>query len=157
MEQTRLNKELDRKATIENVRSFFKFSADTPSGFERLVASAGSSMSDLKSPLWSDMPKAHSVFNDQAEKRFDRRQELEACYNAIHAIPLKLRRLFIFYYLDNDYHEKQWTDVADWYGMSRKQTSSHMDKAMLYFADSFQGERDFHIYCSANHNQQHHD
>ncbi|KGH98052.1 ArpU family phage packaging/lysis transcriptional regulator [Oenococcus oeni] len=153
MEQTSLLDEVDEKATIENVRSFFKSNHNRPSKFERLVAQAGTSTDDLKSSIWSDMPKSVSVENSQENKVFRRMEaqsQLQACLLSIKNIPLKYRRLFISYYVDNIYHDRQWTDVSTAHGYSRTEANEHMNKALLWFADAYVGEYDFHIYKKAD-------
>ncbi|QAS70243.1 hypothetical protein DLJ48_06760 [Oenococcus sicerae] len=149
MEQTSLLAELDEKATIENVRSFFKAVHNRPSKFERLVTQAGSSTDDLKSSVWSDMPKSPSAGNSQENKlarRLEAQSKLDACVNAIRAMPLKYRRLFISYYIDNIYHERLWSDIAEMHHLSRTEANEHMNKALYYFADGYLGDDDFHVY-----------
>ncbi|SYW19500.1 ArpU family phage packaging/lysis transcriptional regulator [Oenococcus oeni] len=140
--------DIDDKATQERVRSFFKTSFNKPSQFERLVARAGGSISDLKSPQWSDMPSTKSADNMQElkhERYMQFQDEFHACIYAIKHIPDRYRLIFVNYYVDNIYKDKNWTDVANSLGMSRSQANETMNKALLLFADNYHGREDFHI------------
>ncbi|MFT9267023.1 ArpU family phage packaging/lysis transcriptional regulator [Oenococcus sp.] len=154
MDQIDLLDQVDYNATIENVRSFFKHNRAESSKFERLLAKAGSSTDDLKSQIWSAMPKAVSIDNSQeikVERRIMAKDEANYCIRALLNIPWKYRRFLVSYYVDNP-SDKQWTDIALEYGFSRTGANDLLNKALLWFADAYLGEHDFHIYtkCKGN-------
>ena len=152
MDQIDLLDQADYYATIENVRSFFKHNRAKPSKFDRLLARAGSSTDDLKSRIWSDMPKSISIDNSQEikiESQIMARDEVNACIRALLSIPWKYRRFLVSYYVDNP-SDKQWTDVATGYGFSRSGANDLLNKALFWFADAYLGEHDFHRYTNTN-------
>ncbi|OIM22389.1 hypothetical protein ATX60_09740 [Oenococcus oeni] len=148
MDQIDLLDQADYYATIENVRSFFKHNRAKPSKFERLLMMAGSSTDDLKSQIWSIMPKSISVDNSQeikAERRITAQEEVNYCMSALLNIPWKYRRFLVSYYVDNP-TDRQWTDIAVGYGFSRSGANDLLNKALFWFADAYLGEHDFHVY-----------
>ncbi|MFT8413051.1 MAG: hypothetical protein ABF643_01815 [Oenococcus oeni] len=148
MDQIDLLDRVDYYATIEKVRSFFKHNRAHSSKFERLLAMTGSSTDDLKSQIWSVMPKTISVDNSQeikVERRITAQDEVNACLRALLNIPWKYRRFLVSYYVDNP-TDRQWTDIAVGYGFSRSGANDLLNKALFWFADAYLGEHDFHVY-----------
>ncbi|SYW13960.1 ArpU family phage packaging/lysis transcriptional regulator [Oenococcus oeni] len=148
MDQIALLDQVDYYATIEKVRSFFKHNRARSSKFERLLAMAGSSTDDLKSQIWSVMPKRISVDSSQeikVERRIMAQDEVNDCLRALLNIPWKYRRFLVSYYVDNP-TDRQWTDIAGDYGFSRSGANDLLNKALYWFADAYLGEHDFHVY-----------
>ncbi|SYW13684.1 ArpU family phage packaging/lysis transcriptional regulator [Oenococcus oeni] len=141
--QLRLD-DLDEDATIGNVRSFFKKRGKHQiSRFDKLVDRCGSSTDDLKSAVWSDMPKASNSDNSAEVKiirQIDSRSELNVFISIFQHMDKIYKGIFIGYYVDNEFHDMLWTDICSILGYERTRANEIMNRAMLQFAIRY----DFH-------------
>lgn len=124
--------EVDEQATIKKVTSFFKVT------FPKMVRYSGRSVSDLQSPVISDMPGAKSVDNT-ADKRIVRRlmaesvvaqtlKALNACDSISQTI---IRKLYL-----NDrkmYDYQVWESI----GYQERRYYYYKNRALLTFADCY--------------------
>ncbi|MFT8487983.1 hypothetical protein [Oenococcus sicerae] len=136
-QQLNLNN-IDEDASANNVTAFFTRTGKSQlSKFDKLVMFAGSSTDDLKSSIWSDMPKGGSSSNyaeDKLIKRIDKSTELEAIVQAIKDIDPTLKKIFVSYYISNNFHNTMWTDVCMILGYERTQANLMMWRAKVSFA-----------------------
>ncbi|MFT8329416.1 MAG: ArpU family phage packaging/lysis transcriptional regulator [Oenococcus oeni] len=141
--QLRLD-DIDEDATIANVRSFFKkHGKHQISRFDKLVMRCGSSTDDLKSSVWSDMPKAGNSDNSveiKLTRQIDSRSELDVFVSIFQHMDKIYKRIFIGYYVCNEFHDMMWSDICSILGYERTRANELMNRAMLQFAIRY----DFH-------------
>ncbi|MDN6899559.1 hypothetical protein [Oenococcus sicerae] len=132
---------IDEESSANNVTSFFTRTGKSQlSKFDKLVMFSGSSTDDLKSSIWSDMPKGGSSLNsaeDKALKRIDRSTELEIMVAAIQNIDPTFKKIFVSYYVSNNFHGMMWTDICQILGYERTQANLMMWRAKVSFAYSY--------------------
>ncbi|OIL71233.1 ArpU family phage packaging/lysis transcriptional regulator [Oenococcus oeni] len=132
---------IDEESSANNVTSFFTRTGKSQlSKFDKLVMYSGSSTDDLKSSIWSDMPKGGNSFNsaeDKAIKRIDRSAELEVMVEAIQHIDKTFKKIFVRYYVSNNFHGMMWTDICQILGYERTQANLMMWRAKVSFAYSY--------------------
>ncbi|MFC6178672.1 ArpU family phage packaging/lysis transcriptional regulator [Weissella sagaensis] len=132
-------KVLDEKATIRNVREFFN--RELPI----IKARAHQAYIDIKSPVWDDIPKSTNVDNGAERKltnHMQAKQWLTEIVEAINAIPEKLRQFIDYRYMKY----KQWIEIEELSGYSRKRGQQLLNEAFLYFADGFTDTYDFRVW-----------
>ena len=132
--------EISEKATVNKVIEFFKKT------FPRMVRTAGRNITDLKSPVISDMPKGNAVGN-AAEATITRRlvatQIVEQTRQAISHCDYRSQQIMQMLYLSsNRYYDYQ---VQEKIGYQETQYFYYKNKALLSFADAYLLD-DLHVY-----------
>jgi ArpU family phage transcriptional regulator len=132
--------EISEKATVNKVIEFFKKT------FPRMVRTAGRNITDLKSPVISDMPKGDATGNT-AESTITRRmvatQIVEQTRQAISHCDYRSQQIMQMLYLSGSkYYDYQ---VQEKIGYQETQYFYYKNKALLSFADAYLLD-DLHVY-----------
>lgn len=132
--------EISEKATVNKVIEFFKKT------FPRMVRTAGQNITDLKSPVISDIPKGNTIGNT-AESAITRRmaatQIVEQTRQAISHCDYRSQQIMQMLYLsDSKYYDYQ---VQEKIGYQETQYFYYKNRALLSFADAYLLD-DLHVY-----------
>ena len=132
--------EIDEKATVNKVIQFFKKT------FPRMVRTSGQNITDIKSPVITDMPKGNSVGN-AAESAIMRQlfaaQIVEQTRQAVSHCDYRSQQIMQMLYLSSrHYYDYQ---VQEKIGYQETQYFYYKNKALLSFADAYLLD-DLHIY-----------
>ncbi|AVI94089.1 putative phage autolysin regulatory protein ArpU [Oenococcus oeni] len=141
---------IDQDASIKNVRSFFKkHGKHQISRFDKLMQQAGSSSDDLKSVIWSDMPKGGHADNSQEiklERSIDARTEFAVYLQVFKEMNTLYRKIFIDYFISNEFHDMKWTNICTILNLaSRQRANEIMDRAMLQLAIRYGYHQGFRV------------
>lgn len=123
--------DVDTIETSANVRNFFK------QDYQRLIRVAGVGSSFLKSPVFTDEPKAPSFGNDLEErivKQVYAKETLERVGKALNAIREESRKILIAVYVDD---LNSW-EICEVLGCEETQYRVKKRKAENEFADAFE-------------------
>jgi ArpU family phage transcriptional regulator len=130
---------VNKKETETNVKQFL--SGD----FQRLIVKAGYSKFQLKSPGFSDMPKAASIGNPLEEnlvKHVDADNTVRAAVNAINRCPERYRVILQLAYIQDLTDEMIIAQIP----YERSRYYDLKTNACLWFADAFELYIDLHAY-----------
>ena len=132
--------EIDENKTASKVMRFLK------TVFPRMLRTSGRSITDLKSPVISDMPKGNS-FDNQAEETINRRmvadQIVRQTWDAVYHCDVKSKTILELLYLTScQYGDEQ---VWEHIGYEKTQYYYYKKIALLNFADAYLLE-DLHCY-----------
>ncbi|MFT8916541.1 MAG: hypothetical protein ABF899_01600 [Oenococcus sp.] len=135
---------INEDATAIKVEDFFVRKGKSHlSNFDRLKMRSGSSTDDLKSKIWSDMPKGGGSGNSAEDKiisRLDKSAQLDVIMDAINRIDPTFKNIFVSWYVDNSLHTVTWENICKM--LNYKLTQSHI---MMYRAEvSFAYCYDYH-------------
>lgn len=132
--------EIDENKTASRAMRFLK------TDFPKMLRISGRSITDLKSPIISDMPKGNS-FGNQTEENIARRmvadQIVRQTREAIYHCDAKSKTILELLYLSDDRYgdEQVWEHI----GYEKTQYYYYKKMALLSFADAYLLE-DLHCY-----------
>ncbi|SCB99079.1 hypothetical protein [Weissella bombi] len=124
-------KDLDEKATIRNVREFFN--RELPI----IKARAHQAYIDIQNYDFKNIPNDEKLSNYMQAC-----QRLDEIVKAVIAIPTKNRQFIDYRYMKY----KQWLEIEELSGYSRKRGQELLNEAFLYFANGFTDTYDFRVW-----------
>jgi ArpU family phage transcriptional regulator len=131
--------ELDDKATIKKVRTFFE------KDFPKLLNMAHISYLDVKSPMMSDVPKAITNENTIDNKMNWHNYAIDVLNKVVKAfdgVDEKKRKSIEARY----FNHLTWYEITDLTGYSRTQGSKILNDALIEFAWAFADNEDLRVF-----------
>lgn len=131
--------ELDDKATIKKVRTFFE------KDFPKLLNMAHISYLDVKSPMMSDVPKAIANENTIDNKMNWHNYAIDVLNKVVKAfdgVDEKKRKSIEARY----FNRLTWYKITDLTGYSRTQGSKILNDALIKFAWAFADNEDLRVF-----------
>lgn len=131
--------ELDDKATIKKVRTFFE------KDFPKLLNMAHISYLDVKSPMMSDVPKAITNENTIDNKMNWHNYAIDVLNKVVKAfdgVDKKKRKFIEARY----FNHLTWYEITDLTGYSRTQGSKILNDALIEFAWAFADNEDLRVF-----------
>lgn len=131
--------ELDDKATIKKVRTFFE------KDFPKLLNMAHISYLDVKSPMMSDVPKAITNENTIDNKMNWHNYAIDVLNKVVKAfdgVDEKKRKFIEARY----FNYLTWYEITDLTGYSRTQGSKILNDALIEFAWAFADNEDLRVF-----------